>query len=188
MSSINGTPIYCIIGRSGSGKTTLCDELQKNFGWKTVESITTRLPRSLEEKGHLFVTQEQFDAKRSKLVAYTKFDNYEYGVTAKMLDEADLYVIDPAGFLYLKEHYDKRPLRIIYLSLSEEKAIERMKARGDTEEQIAERVQNDRQSFSKEMLDKLGPMLVLDVSTCGQRELAACVASYLLWGESSFED
>ena len=186
MGSINGSPVYCIIGRSGSGKTTLCDELRKNFDWKAVESMTTRLPRSPEETGHLFVTQKQFDAQRSKLVAYTKFDGCEYGVTAKMLDEADLYVIDPAGFLYLKERYTKRPLRIIYLSLPEEQAIERMKTRGDTEEQIIERIQNDKQSFSKEMLDKLGPMLILDVSACGERELAACVASYLLWGESSF--
>lgn len=54
--------IYLIVGPSGSGKTTIANELKATYGYKAVESYTTRPPRYEGERGHIFVSDEEFDA------------------------------------------------------------------------------------------------------------------------------
>lgn len=137
--------LYCIIGPSGSGKSTLEKNIKNELPWlKSVESYTTRPPRYENEPGHVFVTKEEFD--KFKLVAYTKFNGYEYGVTEELLDKADLYVIDLDGIKVLKERY-QRPMIVIGLTVNEETCKNRMSARLDSVEAINERIENDKKMF-----------------------------------------
>ena len=73
--------IFLIIGRSGSGKSTIVDELCKRYGYTSVESYTTRPPRGPSEGGHIFVAKDTFDELKPFLCAYTKYNNFEYGVS-----------------------------------------------------------------------------------------------------------
>lgn len=139
--------LYLIIGPSGSGKTSLAEGLSWKLGMKQVESYTTRSPRYPGETGHIFVSDEEFD-KLGEMCAYTEFDGHRYGVTKNILDKSDVYVIDPAGVMYLLDNYSGKPLRYIWLATSPGVCYERMIHRGDSEEKAKKRIENDSDRFS----------------------------------------
>lgn len=139
--------IYCIVGPSGCGKTTLVEALEKEFGYKTIESYTTRPPRFPGETGHIFVSPEEFHSL-GDMMAYTTFDGYEYGVTAGLIEQSDLYVIEPTGVEFLNEKYNgSKGVKVICLEASPEVLIERMQKRGDSDEKIIKRLVNDYEAF-----------------------------------------
>lgn len=137
--------LYCIVGPSGSGKSTLEKNVKNELPWlKSVESYTTRPPRYENEPGHVFITKEEFDTL--KLVAYTMFNGYEYGVTEELLDKADLYVVDLEGIKVLKERY-QRPTIAIGLTVDEDTCRKRMSSRADSIEAVNARIENDKKMF-----------------------------------------
>lgn len=138
-------PLFCIMGPSGSGKTTLTDCLQKHFGFKSVASYTTRKPRYQGEVGHTFVSDEEFKALDT--ITTTDFDGYKYGVTADMLDRADLFVVDKEGIKTLKKHYNTRKVVIVALKCPNNILKQRMLSRGDSEEQVNKRITHDNGAF-----------------------------------------
>lgn len=141
--------IYLIVGPSGSGKTTIASVLEKAFGLKAVESYTTRPPRYEGERGHIFVSDEEFDAL-GPMCAYTEYNGYRYGVTADIIDTHDIYVIDPYGVKYLVEHYEGNKLIVpIRIYAPWKVRLERMKQRGDSEEEIYKRESQDDISFGE---------------------------------------
>ena len=100
-------PLLCILGCSGSGKSTLVEELEQKYLLKQIPSYTTRLPRYPNERGHTFISQEEFDKIRNDLVAYATTTGSEYGVTTQQIDNKIhvLYVVDLTGLKSLKENY-----------------------------------------------------------------------------------
>lgn len=98
--------ILCIIGKSGSGKTTIAEYLDKTYGWKLIESITDRPKRTPNEKGHTFISAEEFDKlKQSDMIAFTKFGNYRYCCLKSDVKPLNVYIIDEIGYKYLKENF-----------------------------------------------------------------------------------
>lgn len=139
--------IYCIVGPSGSGKTTLVNALADKYGYKVIESYTTRPPRYEGEVGHIFVSPEEFKAL-GEMCAYTKFDGNEYGVTADLIEQNDLYVIDPAGVDFLRQKYSgSKGVKVIGLTADVDVLKQRMKKRGDSDEKIEKRLANDAKAF-----------------------------------------
>lgn len=140
--------IYLIVGESGSGKTTLVRELERVFGWESIESYTTRRRRPDETRGHVFVTDQEFDQLQD-LVAYTEFDGQRYGTTAEQIDTHQLYVIDPDGVEYFFNNYHgPRKAKIIYVKVPECQRLSRMQSRGDSVEQAVQRIIHDRHAFA----------------------------------------
>lgn len=140
--------IYLFVGRSGSGKTTVAEYLENKYNFKSVSSYTTRPPRYEGEKGHLFITKEEFD--KIEMVAYTLFNNYEYGVSKELINESDLYVIDIAGIKTLKDRYKDKKYISINIRCDDSFIVSNMKARGDSEEKITSRLENDKKMFEEE--------------------------------------
>jgi guanylate kinase len=139
--------IYLIVGPSGVGKTTVANELARLYGYKVVQSYTTRPPRYENEPGHIFVNEEEFNAL-GELCAYTEYNGCKYGVPQTMVDECDLYIIDPPGVEYLREHYHGgKKIVVIGLYAEVDKLRHRMKKRGDSNEEIEARLKNDRVVF-----------------------------------------
>ena len=121
--------IYLFVAQSGCGKTTITESLENNHDLKSIQSYTTRPQRCNGETGHIFVSDEEFD-KLENLVAYTLFNNYRYATTAEQVDTHDLYVIDPKGVEYFKEHYKgEKGIKIIYLTSPLTTRYERMVVR-----------------------------------------------------------
>lgn len=145
---MSNNTIYLIVGRSGSGKTTIAEELEKKYGLKSIQSYTTRHKRSENETGHIFVTDEEFD-KLTDMVAYTEFGfpPYRYCATTEQVETHDLYIIDPKGIEYFKEHYKgNKSIKVIYINVSVSTAIDRMRKRGDFQ-QALNRASNDMAAF-----------------------------------------
>lgn len=139
--------IICLVGESGSGKSTLYD-LLRDKGYKVVDSYTTRSPRKENELGHTFVTQEEFNALRGDLIAYTNFNGYDYGTTHEQFKNSQFYIIDPDGVEFFANKIGRDHFRVVYVYCSEVSRFERMKEeRGETQACI--RLHHDRKKFRK---------------------------------------
>ena len=147
--------IYLFLGCSGSGKTTITEHLEEKYNLKSIQSYTTRKPRYEGEKGHTFISDEDFD-KLENLVAYTSFCNNRYAATAEQVDTHDLYTIDPKGVEYFREHYKgNKGIKIIYINspvtTRYERMIERSKNGGmthlDAVGEALKRIANDASEF-----------------------------------------
>lgn len=128
--------IYLIVAPSGAGKTTITELLETKYDLKSIQSYTTRSPRFKGETGHTFISDEEFD-NLTDIVAYTEFAGNRYCATAEQVEENDLYVIDPKGVEFFKQHYskecynDSKQIKIIYIESDMTTRYERMKQRAE---------------------------------------------------------
>ncbi len=143
----NTKNLYLIVGPSGIGKTSIIKGLEKEYNLTPVKSYTTRKPRFENEDNYTFISKEEF-SKLSEVLAYTLFAEEEYGVTVDKLNSGDVYIVDVAGVHYLKKHYSDRPIKVLGLICSPKILEERMRNRGDSEENIAKRLKNDKSAFA----------------------------------------
>lgn len=141
--------IILLCGKSGTGKSTIAEELEKKYGLRQVQSYTTRQPRYPNEKGHIFINREFFNALKEDMVAYTFFNNRHYGVTTMQIDKCSTYVVDPSGIEYFKEKYkgNKTPI-VIWIDCPLHTRFFRMLKRGDSLFKIISRIINDYKMFS----------------------------------------
>ncbi len=144
-----GKNIILLMGESGSGKTTLSRLLQIQHGWHDISSYTTRPPRHAGELGHIFITDEEFDQINPEdMCAFTTFNGYRYCATCAQADNADIYVIDPAGVIAFKDRYKNRRNPItIYLKTSMKCRYDRMLSRGDSHDAVMSRLKHDETAF-----------------------------------------
>lgn len=139
-----------LVGESGSGKTAVSKFLAQNFNMKVLQSYTTRPPRYEGEEGHIFISEEEFQALENK-VAYTEFDGYKYCATKEQIEKSDIYIIDKDGIETLKTYkevigIDKEFLTIAIYASPYLRAA-RMEARGDKDDDIVKRMENDVKKF-----------------------------------------
>lgn len=149
-------PLFLFVGRSASGKTTVANTLEKEHGYKQVESYTTRKPRFEGEAGHVFISKEEFN-NLDELAAYTFYNNHHYGTTFEQLNECDIYVIDIPGVesLLKKLKDDNRPICIFYFDTSVHNRILRMIDRHDSDSMIISRLLEDEKLDWFKKLDSL---------------------------------
>lgn len=121
-------------------------EQLKHFGYEAVQSYTTRPPRYENEVGHIFLDDERFEGLTDK-IALTEYHGYKYCVTVGLLDKFDLFIVEPEGINDLKKKYNKRPIKIIYLSCTDEILKERILKRGQSEEFAESRIKLDEIRF-----------------------------------------
>lgn len=149
-------PLFLFIGRSASGKTTVANMMAEKYGYKQVESYTTRPPRFEGEAGHIFVNEDEFK-NLGELAAYTFYNNNHYGTTLKQLNECDIYVVDIPGVesLLKKLQDDSRPICIFYFNSSVYNRILRMLDRNDSDMMIVSRLLEDEKTDWFKKLDSL---------------------------------
>ena len=146
-------PLMCILGCSGSGKTTICNELEKRYGLKQIPSYTTRKPRFEGEKGHTFISEDEFKhlSYEQPFVAYAETTGAKYGVTTAMLENEkySLYVIDYSGLKYLKEHYKgNREIISVFVDCSLLERTDRLENRyGGNTIKVGARLEHDEEEF-----------------------------------------
>lgn len=135
--------IYCLIGNSGSGKTTIADALQREYNLSVLKSYKTGPKRKETDNDHIYIDEEEYFALQHKVATRKAKDGY-YCATKEQIDNHDLYVIDFGGFFELKEKYDGyKNIKAIYIDVSPETSIERMRLRGDNADSIIYRVKRD---------------------------------------------
>lgn len=123
----------------------------EKYGYYTIPSYTDRLPRYKGEKEHIFITAEEYQKLKGQLAGYTYFHNHNYFTTKEQIRDIKYttYVIDPDGIRTLKEHVTDIEYVTIYIKTRRIDRIKRMRQRGDSDEQIEERLLNDIDKFKK---------------------------------------
>ena len=145
-------PLFLLIGKSASGKTTIANMLEQQLCYKQVYSYTTRKPRYHGEIGHVFVSNDEFDAL-GEMVAYTEYNGNRYGTTAEQLDQCQIYVVDVPGVATLLKRYNTyRPIVTIYFDTTTYTRINRMLERGDGDMMIISRLlQDEKDDWCKQL-------------------------------------
>lgn len=138
--------IIILNGPSGSGKTTIGNELKK-LGIPELVSHTTRPMREGEIDGvsYYFVSPEIFN--KIEKVEYSSYSNNHYclskeEVDSQLRDHNVVFAItDIDGYNQVKDKYGDM-VTSIYIKVTYDEMIRRMKSRGDSNENIAKRISN----------------------------------------------
>ena len=152
-----------IIGKAASGK----DFLQKQLvlkGWKPLRQYTTR-PKRLTENGdeYHFVSEEEFDSIRHKLMSVQTFNGWKYGFDINEALESDVMIFSPANFFDVVMSSDDKSCElalsstIVYLDIGEETRRQRLSVRykgGNEDDSLERRLRADKEDFKT--LDSIG--------------------------------
>ena len=142
--------LIALLGRSGCGKSTIAERLNRKYGYAQAKSYTTRPMRDdpEDENTHTFITREQIADFEDDIVAYNEYNGNAYFVTRKMLEGCQIYVVDREGLIQLYKNYHDKDILAIYIDCDSSIASRRMAERGDTDEQIMQRLQYDEKAFA----------------------------------------
>ena len=135
-----------LVGASGTGKSAIRNYLISKYQMDKVISCTTRAMREGEVDGqdYFFLPKEEFEHKIQKgwFVEYTLYNDNYYGIPKHQIKDNSIAIVEPDGVFALKKQEDLN-LTIIYLQSLCSVRKERMRKRGDTEEQIVQRIELD---------------------------------------------
>ena len=147
-----------LTGASASGKTVTALDLQRRHGLVKAITTTTREKRVGETNGveYFFISKEEFEKrlKENKFVEHSLYNGNFYGCGVDQISDNKIVVLDPNGlhsFLKLKNKNI-----VSFLLVADEKTRKsRMESRGDKDENIKQRIENDVVDFSLERIGKV---------------------------------
>jgi guanylate kinase len=140
-----------LIGASASGKTEVAHHLRLRYGIVKAITHTTREPRVGEKDGvdYFFTSEKEFlsGLEAGKFVEHTYYNGHYYGCSKKEVADNKCVVVDPNGLRSFLALHDPTVVTFDLLA-SEKTREERMRHRGDKEEDIERRLKNDRKDFA----------------------------------------
>lgn len=142
---------FLFLGRTASGKSSIVKAVCKRMGLTQVVSYTTRPMRKSEKNGsdHIFITDEEVSQYEDDIAAYTEINGYKYFTTYDVIDNADIYVIDPIGVDNLKiKCGDRYEFVEIYIRTPQKLAETRARMRGDNLKDFKQRWVSENKMFS----------------------------------------
>ena len=149
--------IIVLVGKTASGKTTVANELCKHHGYKRIITYTTRPMRvnEVQDVDYHFISDEQFNkmVENNEFTEYKRYNTvhgvWSYGsiITREQEFSDDCYVIilTPQGLRDLSKKVSRYVA--FYLNVNFKTQLERLKKRGDEEQQIIKRLINDAKDF-----------------------------------------
>lgn len=145
--------LFIIIGPPGSGKNTLMNYvLARTDNLSQLATATTRPPRDYEQHGreHLFVDTDEFTRmiNAGELLEWQQIHRTQrlYGIPRRVVEDAiqhghDLIAdIEVLGATYIRSLYPDNSVLVFIMPPSLDELAERMRRRGDSEAEIAERL------------------------------------------------
>lgn len=150
-----------MVGPSGSGKTSIGEVLVKNDVPRLI-TTTTRKPRTGEVDGVDYYFRDFSAVDSDEFVEQTLYNGNRYGLTkeevrSKLAQHDIVHVsLDKSGTEAICKTFPEEAF-IVFVSISEEEMIHRMKIRGDALENIEKRV-----LFSRKT-DELTPLECADL-------------------------
>ena len=161
--------LIILTGKTASGKDTIKNLLSKQYpGLNKLITTTSRTkrPGEIDGQDHYFLTRKEFENKIAKgiFAEYVEYGGNLYGTQKTELEKAlkndTIWRIDPsrAGEVrnFIKRFYSaeiaekliKRVL-VIYITVSDEIVLQRLKKRGLTEEEIQKRMADDQKIWQQ---------------------------------------
>ncbi|MBA1335474.1 MAG: hypothetical protein HPY66_1099 [Firmicutes bacterium] len=154
--------ILVITGPSGSGKSTVRRILTERFGVPRLMNVTTRDKRPGEVDGvdYLFITGDGFEQMKSqgKLIEWVEYSGNFYGL-AKSDSMDGVTVLETEGALRLKKMFPDE-VKIVYLEVPEETRRDRMLGRGDTPDEVVNRLKTDREKFENSGIKQRSDLII----------------------------
>ncbi|ACO04891.1 MAG TPA: guanylate kinase [Persephonella sp.] len=149
--------VYVLSSPAGGGKTTLSNLLLKEIpNLKKIVTCTTRKPRPGEKNGidYIFLTKEQFEEKikKGEFLEYAVVHGNYYGTPKdqvfSQIDNGNdvLLVIDVQGMRQIKSNMDN-VITIFMIPPSIDELVNRMRRRGDSDQEIQRRLQTAMKEF-----------------------------------------
>ena len=85
-------------------KTTIAEYIEEKYNIPSIYSYTDRPPRYPKERGHTFVSPEEYDKfDVADMIAYTNFGGKRYCCLKQDVKSINTYVIDENGLKYLEK-------------------------------------------------------------------------------------
>lgn len=138
-----------LVGKAACGKDYLKAKLIKQ-GMEFGVSTTTRAPREGEVDGidYHFITEDKFllHIAYENIVFYQKFNDHYYGITAPEFKSCDAVILNAEVLNNMPEEV-RNSLFVIYLNIDNKTRIERMKERGFSDVEIAQRIYADNKQY-----------------------------------------
>jgi guanylate kinase len=174
--------IIVLVGKTASGKTTVANELCKH-GYKRIITYTTRPMREneVQDVDYHFISDEQFNkmVENNEFTEYKRYNTahgvWSYGsvvtLEQELSDNCYVIILTPQGLRDLSKKISR--YIAFYLNVGLKSQLERLKKRGDEEQQIIKRLINDAKDFEN-VLD------IVDYSFCTDISLPQEVANAIL--------
>ena len=178
--------IIVLVGKTASGKTTVANELCKHHGYKRIVTYTTRPMREneVQDVDYHFISDEQFNkmVENNEFTEYKRYNTahgvWSYGsiITLEQEYSDDCYVIilTPQGLKDLSKKISR--YIAFYLNVDFKTQLERLKKRGDEEQQIIKRLKNDAKDF-KNVVDIIDYSFCTDISS--PQRVADAISSFI---------
>ena len=180
--------IIVLVGKPASGKTTVANELCKNHHYKRIITYTTRPMRDneVQDVDYHFISDEQFNkmVENNEFTEYKRYNTahgvWSYGsvITSEQELSDDCYVIilTPQGLRDLSKKISR--YIAFYLNVSLESQLERLKKRGDEEQQIIKRLINDAKDFEN-VLDIVDYNFYTDDTFSSPQGVASMITTFM---------
>lgn len=166
-----GDTIFLIMGKSGAGKDAVVNSLCYKYGLQRLNSYTTRPSRGPGDMHEFVPSYEGWLESHpdDAVVGYTYFHNHHYWASQSQADAADLYIIDPDGVEWFRNHYNgNKSVFAVYIDVPWYKRFARMRRRGDGLLAAVRRLAHDHRKFATALKQA--------DSVVGNDELPDCVA------------
>jgi len=159
-------------GPSASGKTEVAKLLMNEYGIKRVITTTTRPMRKGEVDGidYYFVSKERFKEMINEglFVEYTEYNGNLYGSLKSEIADNKVIAIEPNGmraYIALNDPH----IIVFYLDVCEKVRRERMLMRGDSPENVEQRLIEDKVRFGKDNIPEVD--VIVDSQNYNQDEV-----------------
>lgn len=146
-----GDNMLVLIGASASGKTEIAKLLIKNYGYEKLVTTTTRPIRTKEIDGidYNFVSKQEFlrQKENNSFFETVIYNNNHYG-TPKKNKLNNVLIVEPNGANTIYKNSIGNTF--ILLECSKEVRRDRMLSRGDSLQDVENRLVNDSDCFNKD--------------------------------------
>lgn len=178
--------LLVICGKSGSGKTTLRNALLKeNKELSKVVGYTTRQPRQNEVNGidYHFVDKQDFE-KNQNIILKRAVGESLYGVnTNSFHNNNTVLILDINGMNELKAN--KQNFKVVFLDISNQVVIPRLKERGDNLHEIKDRLSADKNLTLENLLQITTKNNILHITRGSVGEVLQETLSFIKHNQSN---
>lgn len=155
--------LLILTGKTASGKDTIKQKLLSRFpNFKKAITTTSRTPRSgeVQDVDYHFLTREKFEdkIKAGEFAEHVEYGGNLYGTYKKELEQAldgdALWRIDPSRAGEVRDFIRRsfpdqtaekllKNILVIYVTVSDDVVLQRLKQRGLSDEEIQKRMEDD---------------------------------------------
>lgn len=145
-----------IAGRTASGKDRLRSILEAH-DVSFVVSATDRPRRDSETDEHEFITASEMDALWPDAIAKTTIGTYRYAATREAVEQADAYIVDPAGVCDVCQAFPDERFLLVYVYADAAKREQVAAARNNDADATREREAAEAKVFDRFEKDVIEP-------------------------------